>query len=333
MTDKLDLKDKKILYQLDLNARQTDSQIARKVQLSRDSVRYRISRLIEQGYINYFMTILNSMKLGFEWYRTFFKFQNLTIDKEEEIIKWLKERASWITKVEGIWDLNTGIFCKNVYEYRDVINEFLVKYGKYVDKYDVAIVTKMWHYHRDYLLDKKLKTSKPDLIGFDEKANYNSEKIDEIDYKILSVLLKNARMKTIDIARKVETTEIVVRYRMNNLIKKGIIIGFRSFLNINKLGYLYFKIHFTLQNLTSEKKKKIFDYIHTHPNTVHTTELVGGAELETEFQVKSNEELYNHIEVIRKTFGEIIRDYEFMQYTQEYKFSYLPKMKNFSLEM
>jgi len=329
MIDKLDLKDKKILYQLDLNARQTDSQIARKVQLSRDSVRYRINRLIEQGHINYFMTLLNSMKLGFEWYRTFFKFQNLTIEKEEEIINWLRERASWITKVEGIWDLNAGIFCKNVYEYRDIINEFLVKYGKYIDKYDVAIVTRMWHYHRDYLLDKKSKTSKPDLMGFDEKATYNPEKIDEIDYKILSVLLKNARMKTIDIARKVGKTEIVVRYRMNNLIKKGIIIGFRSFLNINKLGYIYFKVHFTLQNLTQEKKKRLFDYIHSHPKTIHTTELVGGADLETEFQVKSNEELYNHIEVIRKTFSEIIRDYEFMQYTQEYKFSYLPKIENF----
>lgn len=329
--DKLDLKDKKILYQLDLNARQTDSQIARKVQLSRDSVRYRINKLIKQEYINYFMTILNSMKLGFEWYRTFFKFQNLTIEKEEEIIKWLKEKASWITKVEGIWDLNTGIFCKNAYEYRDMINEFLVKYGKYIAKYDVAIVTRMWHYHRDYLLDKKSKTSKPDLMGFDEKTNYKAEKIDEVDYKILLVLLKNARMKTIDIARKIGTTEIVVRYRINNLIKKGIIIGFRSFLNINKLGYIYFKVHFTLQNLTSEKKKRLFDYIHSHPNTIHTTELVGGADLETEFQVKSNEELYNHIEVIRKTFGEIIRDYEFMQYTQEYKFSYLPKMENLDL--
>lgn len=328
MIDKLDLKDKKILYQLDLNARQTDSQIARKVKLSRDSVRYRISKLVEQGHINYFMTILNSMKLGFEWYRTFFKFQNLTIEKEEDIIKWLKERASWITKVEGIWDLNTGIFCKNAYEYRDIINEFLVKYGKYIDKYDVAIVTRMWHYHRDYLLDKKSKNSKPDLMGFDEKTNYKAEKIDEVDYKILSVLLKNARMKTIDIARKIRTTEIVVRYRINNLIKKGIILGFRPFLNINKLDYIYFKIHFTLQNLTPEKKKRLFDYIHTHPNTVHTTELVGGADLETEFQVKSNEELYDHIEKMRKTFGEIIRDYEFMQYTQEYKFSYLPKMEN-----
>lgn len=322
----LDLKDRKILYELDLNARQTDSQIAKKVKISRDAVKYRIDNLMKKGYINYFMTILNSMKLGFDWYRTFFKFQNLTIEKEKEIIEWLKNHSSWITKVEGKWDLNTGIFCKNVYEYRDLIETFILKFGNYINKYEVAIVTQMWHYHRDYLLDKKEKTSKPEVMGFPKEKRYSIEKIDEIDYKILKILLKNARMKTIDIARKLKTTEIVVRYRIKKLIDKGIIMGFRSFLNINKLGYTYFKFHARLKNLTSEKKKNIFDYIHSHPRTIHTTELVGGDDLETEFQVKSNEEFYSYLEEFREKFGDNIKDYEFMQYTKEHKFTYLPEI-------
>jgi len=324
--DKLDLKDRKILYELDLNARQTDSEIAKKVGLTRDSVRYRINKLIDQGYIHYFMTLLNSMKLGYDWYRTFFKFQNLTIDKEEEIINWLKKRASWITKVEGSWDLNTGIFCKNVYEYRDLINQFLLKYSNYIKKYDVAIVTREWSYHRDYLVNKKRKISKPILMGFDTKKEYKIEQIDKTDYNILKVLLKNARMKSIDIARKLNITEMVVRYRIKKLTQKGIIIGFKPFLDVHKLGYIYFKAHFKLQNITPEKKNKLFSYIHYHPNTAHTTELVGGDDLETEFQVKSNEEFYRYIKEIRMLFGENIRDYEFMQYTQEYKFTYLPEL-------
>ena len=323
----LDLKDKKILYQLDIDARQTDSAIAKKVGLSRDAVKYRINRMIENGYINYFMTILNSMKLGFEWFRTFIKFQNLTVEKEEEIIDWLKSKASWITKVEGAWDLNTGIFVNNVYEYRDIINEFLLEYHYYVHSYDVAIVTRMWHYHRDYLLDKKNKSSKASVIGYGEGENYKSIKIDKTDYKILSVLLKNARMKTIDIAHKIKSTEMVVRYRIKKLIQSGIILGFRPFLNINKLGYIYFKVHITLQNLTEQKKSEIFSFIHQHLKTVHTTELVGGSDLETEFQVRNNNELYECIKEIRNKFGDIIRDYEFMQYTDEYKFTYLPEIK------
>lgn len=184
----------------------------------------------------------------------------------------------------------------------------------------------MWHYHRDYLVDRKQKTSIAEEMGFASKREYQIEKIDEVDYKILQVLLKNARMKTIDIARKVKTTEIVVRYRVKKMIEKGIILGFRSFLNINKLGYQYFKLHITLQDLTPDKKEKIFNYIHKHPSTTYTTELVGGADLETEFQVPDNDDFYHCLQELRKEFGDIIRDYEFMQYTKEYKFTYLPEM-------
>ena len=55
-------------------------------------------------------------------------------------------------------------------------------------------------------------------------------------------------------------------------------------------------------------------------------ELVGGADLETEFQVKTNEEFYGYIQDLKLKFSDLIRDYKFMQYTQEYKFTYLPEM-------
>lgn len=322
----LNLKDRKILYELDLNARQTDAEIAKKVGLTRDSVRYRINRMVEHGYINYFMTLLNSMKLGYDWYRTFFKFQNLTVEKEKEIISYLKDRVSWISKVEGIWDLNTGIFVKNVYAYRDMINEFLLRYRSYVERYEMSIVTREWSYHRDYLLNKTKKSSQPLLMGFDHENDYKIEQIDTIDYKILKTILKNARMKTIDIARAIKTTEMIVRYRLRKLMQNGVIIGFKPFLNVQTLGFTYFKLHLTLQNLTPEKKKSLVQYIHQHPNTVHMTELVGGADLEAEFQVKTNDEFHGYVQDLRLQFGKDIRHYEFMQYTQEYKFTYLPEM-------
>lgn len=323
----LDLKDKKILYELDLDCRRSDSAIAKKVGLSRDSVRYRIKRLVDKGYINYFMTIINSMKLGFMWYRTFLNFQGLNPTKESEMLSWLKKRVSWMTKVEGRWDLNTGIFCKTVYDYRDFINEFLEKYGNYLEEYRVATVTRMWHYHRDYFLGKKKKNPTFAVMGYSPNKKYEIQIIDDIDYKILQVLLKNARLNIVLIAEKINSTEMVVKYRIKKLIEKGIILGFRPFFNLNKLGYLYFKVHFSLRNLTKEKKDKIFSFIHNHSNTVHTTELVGGHDLETEFQVKTNGELYEYLKEIRKKFSDIIKDYEFMQYTKEEKFTYLPEMK------
>jgi len=45
MTYELDLKDKKILYELDINSRQPNSEIAKKVGLSKQIVGLRIKKL------------------------------------------------------------------------------------------------------------------------------------------------------------------------------------------------------------------------------------------------------------------------------------------------
>jgi len=42
----LDLKDKKLLYELDCNSRQTIQQLARKIGLSKDAIKYRINRIL-----------------------------------------------------------------------------------------------------------------------------------------------------------------------------------------------------------------------------------------------------------------------------------------------
>ena len=60
----LDLLDRKILYQLDLNARQSNAQIARKVKTSKEVVNYRLKRLEKENYILGYHTRINFWKLA-----------------------------------------------------------------------------------------------------------------------------------------------------------------------------------------------------------------------------------------------------------------------------
>ena len=46
-----DLKDKRLLYELDCNSRQTIQQLAKKIGLSKDAVKYRMNKLINEGII------------------------------------------------------------------------------------------------------------------------------------------------------------------------------------------------------------------------------------------------------------------------------------------
>jgi len=63
--ENLDLKDRKILYELDLNCRQSNAQIGKKVGLSKEVVKYRIKRMEEEGIISGYWTEIDSYRLGY----------------------------------------------------------------------------------------------------------------------------------------------------------------------------------------------------------------------------------------------------------------------------
>ena len=61
---KLDGKDKKIIEQLQIHARQPSTEIARKTRLPIDVVKYRIKRMEQAGIIKSYHAFLDSSRLG-----------------------------------------------------------------------------------------------------------------------------------------------------------------------------------------------------------------------------------------------------------------------------
>ena len=118
----LDLKDKKILLELDFNARQSNSEIAKKVGLSKQGVDYKIKNMISKGIITGFYPVINITKLGYYYCRLFIKFQNLTKNKEEEIFSYFKahKRINWIVKFYGTYDVVMASYVKSVSEFKGI---------------------------------------------------------------------------------------------------------------------------------------------------------------------------------------------------------------------
>ena len=82
----LDLKDRKILYELDVNARQSASGIGKKVGLIKQVVTYRINKLLDIGIIQKFYTILDTSKLGLTTYKIFLRLQKTNVTKQNDIL-------------------------------------------------------------------------------------------------------------------------------------------------------------------------------------------------------------------------------------------------------
>lgn len=317
---KLDLKDKKILYELDLNSRATLNEIAKKVGLSKQVVDYRLKNLIKDDIIKQFYTVVNFSKLGYTQYKFYLKFQNTNVEKEKEVIDyWIQNQNSvWVASCRGRWDLVVSILAKDINEFGEILNNFINKYGIFVLEKDVLITQISQVFTKAYLTEKKEK----------KKFTYGGEiehyKLDNIDEKVLRILSTNARLTILEIMNQLSLTRDVINYRLKRLTKDNLISQYRISINLDKIDYKLYKIIMRLHSLTQEKEKQLITYIASHPHGMQYLKLVGSWDVELEFEVEDDEQLHEILLEIRNKFSEIIRDYDTLLIHQEHKLNYYP---------
>lgn len=319
MVFELDSKDRQVLYQLDLNSRQSFKQIAKKVKLSREVVQYRIKQLEKKGIIRGYTTLIDVSRLGYLNCRFFIKFQKDTPDEENQIIEYYKNhpRFWWVDSIDGFRDLGIACWVKNMYEFFDIKEDLIKRFGNYVHDMTFAFYSKFYVYKRTYLSDKKENEEPVKVLFFPEKADF-----DEKDIEILRLIAPNAKMSTVEIAEKTGISVSNVNYRIKKMQANGIIKDFRVVLDLQKIGYYWYKIEMQLDDLSI--KKSMLDYFHQHQNIIYAYETISDNDIEVELEVKSYEEFRKILNEIRKIFGKNIKKYHHLLWYKEHKFLFMP---------
>ena len=81
--------------------------------------------------------------------------------------------------------------------------------------------------------------------------------LDELDQKIVQLLIKNARMSYSDIGQKIGISRVAVKMRVQALEKKGIIEEYTTIINPQKISgaiSCYFEIETTPETLMEVAK-------------------------------------------------------------------------------
>ena len=318
---KLDMKSRKILYELDVNARQSCSQIGKKVGLSKDTVNNRIKKMEKLGIIKGYYTILDISKLGYLDFRVFIKLYNTSLEKEKEIINYLVNhpRVGWLVSVTGNWDINMLVWAESVFEYKKFWDRFVEKYGDFVLRNWVSVIMQLIHYKKAFLIDLKKDSSEPEISGGEVEL-----KVDKTDIKILKILSVNSRVPILEIAKKLNISQKTIAYRIKKLVKKKVILSFRALLDLNLLGLQYYKAHFTLKHRDKERYNKLLAYARSHPNIMLTNLNVGGADFEVEIYIYNPEQFHLILQDMKHKFSDLIIDVETLRYYKEYKWIYIP---------
>lgn len=132
-------------------------------------------------------------------------------------------------------------------------------------------------------------------------------KLNKKDLKILEELSKNPKESISKIAKKVLLSQQVSDYRINNLIKKGIITGFHTIINPLIIGYRLFRLNIYLNKITDNLKQNIFKFIKNKKAVAWAGFVNGSWDLIIDFYVKSSNEAELFGKEIMENFEEIKR--------------------------
>ncbi len=300
----LDLLDKKIMYELDLNARAPVTQIAKKVRASKETVNFRIKRLLKENYIKNFYTIFNTSKLGRFYYKTFLKFHGTTRQKEQEIIAYIKnnKRCAYLGSCEGPYDLTFLIIVQNSRQFKEFLTDFEEKFGDFILEKEVHTVLTTHKLNQKFLYNGPTKKHS---FYQDEVIN---AKVDETDVKIMEIISSNARIPLIDLAKEVKVDPKVAKYRIKRLEKEGIIISYTSSPNFDKLGLQFIQINFNLKNL--KIIPSVITFFDETCKCLFALELLGKYDLTIEIHVENDRVLRGIMDKFKEKFVGQYNDYD-----------------------
>ena len=229
----LDNKDRELLYWLDMNSRDSASSIAKRMRVSKEVVSYRINRLLKNGIINKFYTIIDVGRLGFVSHKLYFQFQNLYAEKEKEIVDFLVSmpQVYWVSTCSGKWDIMLGCWARNVMDFNDnVLEPILDKYSPYILNKEMTISKHNIQQNRRWSYKGTAKVISS-LVGGEPK----DIELNKLDVKILNALKNDARAPTAEIARKLNASPMVIAYRIKKMQRDGVIQSFRISVNFSSL--------------------------------------------------------------------------------------------------
>ena len=282
---------------------------------------YRIKRLEEEGIITQYQVIVNLSALNVLQFKICLAFQHLKPSRFKEIVAKLKrkEEVKWIVSCRGRWDLLISSEAKSLEEIDVLKDEILSLFEGYVHKKAISILIEAENYHRDYLLDDK-KASPRTRIVMDKTKEI---KLDDLDIKILKKLAEDGRKPVIEIASALKQSERIVGYRLKQLEKKKIILGYKIAINYEKLGIKFFKAFIYLDNPGKEKIHALIRDLGRNKQIIHHVKVLGNWDLEPEFEVYSEGEFNKLLDEIKSSFSDIIKNIEVIMIIEEHKFVYL----------
>jgi DNA-binding Lrp family transcriptional regulator len=309
----LGMKDRKILKELEQNARLPAAQIARRTGLSVESTNYRLKNLMDRGIVRRNYAVYDLPRMGYTIYRLLLQLENISTKEETELLNHLRNMPSalWVGTTSGAWDMLVTILARDVNEFNTIIERILTRYGKYIRNKDVTMTVMQTSEPPGHITGKETR------VGYHESPKETVD-LDETDYQIMTLLYRDARMPTTQIAKELNKSSDTIQYRIRNMLENKVIKRFMCWMDRKRLGYQHYKVLVRLQFATNEQKRKLVAYCNNHPNIIFFASIIGSWDMEIDMDTKDSSDFNSMMRDLRNEFADIIRNYESVIIIEDY---------------
>lgn len=304
----IDEKDKRILAEVDLNARIGTSALGKRIGLSQEGTFYRLARLQKKGILSGFMTFLNFGKIGYTGYGVYCRFQNVTAESKQRILRELEKNRNiyWIAEFGGRFDLAFAIMARNIIEFNEIFTKISTYYNKHLKDFTIAIRAELIQFPRNYLHQKSEISRKNPRFG----KYIEAETLDFIDKKILKQVSQNPRISILELSKKTTNSPATVLSHLKSLERRQIIQGYGAKIQCQEFGFESYQLFISAHNLTREHKNRLISYCQEHPNIIFYIETVGKWQFELIYEIENQKKLQELLINFRTMFSDIILDVE-----------------------
>jgi len=291
---KLTAEDRAILNQLFKNGRASINDIARNARISKETCRYRLKRLHEEGVLVSVTPILNYNAFHKSVYRIQIRLYNTAPLHEKKILEKCKElpNIAWIVDLSGSWDIALLFLCTDTYEFEKSIQSTYALFGDIIEKVSTSIITQIEYLAPNLFTDVE---STSVIVG------YASKKYDlhTNELKIVEQLIDDGRKSVLDIAKDTGMSATNATHHLKQLQHKKIIVGYRPILDYSKLGLDHFKVMLSLRNPSD--KGACLELLKKSLDVLYITSSIADYDIEFEALASSMRSLLLEIENLKTT--------------------------------
>lgn len=300
----LDDTDRKLLFELDKNSRTNISLLSKKLKISRDRISYRLKRYQDLGILKRCTVTVDPYKFGLCVYKTYIKLSN---DKKRRAMMFdsFQTRAGiyWFAETEGHWDAIFAVYARSLFEFNLIQDQIFEEFGDLIQEFQVYSLVDAWFFRKNYLVDVGSGYFK---IG--GKPEYSET--DHKDIEILSLLAEEARISVVDIGERIGASSTLVNARIEKMEKAGIIVGYRTELDLSLLGITSFKSRLFVNQHDRNSLSNLFDYARLNPYLTLLMRQIGDCKVEVEYDVQNYDHYVECIDDLREKFPKLIRHIE-----------------------